>query len=502
MQSGYRFSPPERAYSQVRQDVTQQDYERWQGIDLQVSSFTYSVPLPSPAVGEPITLVVRIVNNGSVAVPTARVDLWKNRSSPPTDPAGSDMYQTLTNLLPEPNNPVEVQFEVVYPQPGQYTLWVLVTPEGSVADSNPADNLQQITLQVKGPAPDLVVEKIDPIAQYPPAGRRFSVSVTIRNQGVLNAGPFRVDLWKDQLALPTNPATSDGGQLVNSLAHGASVTLSYDISYPTGGLYNLWVVPDSLNSVSEMDEANNARAMGLAVNRLDGDADGDGQVNVVDLMLVIGASSSRPGDATWNRACDFDDDDYVGPLDLLAVHDNYGANLLAGRWGGAAQYNVEMTTDGVRKGGFSFQQGLALTFDNAGRPRSLDLCLGEGPKVLWLSTEGLSSPGDTAAFCFHDQDAATGALTIRNVTALVNSVSYSKHRYAIELQITESSSGAVSGFASGLYNRTASVQADGTLLWTGSTSLLTDPAATAAPAPVLRATLARRHTPTILSASG
>ena len=55
-----------------------------------------------------------------------------------------------------------------------------------------------------------------------------------------------------------------------------------------------------------------------------GDVDGDGHVNVVDLLYLVDAFGGVPGDSNYSVACDFNRDDSVDVVDLLMLVENFG----------------------------------------------------------------------------------------------------------------------------------------------------------------------------------
>jgi hypothetical protein len=55
-----------------------------------------------------------------------------------------------------------------------------------------------------------------------------------------------------------------------------------------------------------------------------GDVNGDGQVDVVDLLWLVDAFGSYSGDANWLGACDFNGDGAVDVVDLLDMVFNFG----------------------------------------------------------------------------------------------------------------------------------------------------------------------------------
>jgi hypothetical protein len=59
-----------------------------------------------------------------------------------------------------------------------------------------------------------------------------------------------------------------------------------------------------------------------------GDADGDGLVDVVDLLYMVAAFGSVKGDAQYDPRCDTSLDGAVDVVDLLAMVDNWGESVL------------------------------------------------------------------------------------------------------------------------------------------------------------------------------
>jgi len=55
-----------------------------------------------------------------------------------------------------------------------------------------------------------------------------------------------------------------------------------------------------------------------------GDVDGDGKVEMKDLVLLAKAYGSRPGDPNWNFMADMDNNNFVGLLELVIIAKNYG----------------------------------------------------------------------------------------------------------------------------------------------------------------------------------
>jgi uncharacterized protein (DUF2141 family) len=60
------------------------------------------------------------------------------------------------------------------------------------------------------------------------------------------------------------------------------------------------------------------------VHAIVGDVNGDGKVNMQDIMLVLDAFGSYPGHSRWNAACDLNGDGKVDMADLTIVLSSFG----------------------------------------------------------------------------------------------------------------------------------------------------------------------------------
>ena len=55
-----------------------------------------------------------------------------------------------------------------------------------------------------------------------------------------------------------------------------------------------------------------------------GDIDGDGYVNVADLLVLAGSWATATGQPGYSPACDLDNNGTVNVIDLLILADNWG----------------------------------------------------------------------------------------------------------------------------------------------------------------------------------
>jgi len=58
---------------------------------------------------------------------------------------------------------------------------------------------------------------------------------------------------------------------------------------------------------------------------IQGDINGDGVVNIKDMVIVGAAFGSKPGDPNWDPCADINNDGYVNILDAIIVGINFGA---------------------------------------------------------------------------------------------------------------------------------------------------------------------------------
>ncbi|MDF1562924.1 MAG: CARDB domain-containing protein [Deltaproteobacteria bacterium] len=108
-------------------------------------------------------------------------------------------------------------------------------------------------------AQDLIVTELaaPPSA---PAGTPFEVTVTVENQGTVDAGAFAIRIWSDDHPVVTTSCDYLGRTVVASLPAGASLPVTFEIQSPgdyRDDVYYLAAKVDAEGDVDETDEDNN-----------------------------------------------------------------------------------------------------------------------------------------------------------------------------------------------------------------------------------------------------
>lgn len=120
-----------------------------------------------------------------------------------------------------------------------------------------------------------------------------------------------------------SPAATVEGLLVatiefEAIAPADATELSYAEEFGEHSQTAVWDI--GFNIVDDLD----VETIEINEGGLPGDVDGDGDVDISDLALLLGAYGSCEGDSNYNAYADFDEDGCVGLMDLSVLLSNYG----------------------------------------------------------------------------------------------------------------------------------------------------------------------------------
>ncbi|MBI2065382.1 MAG: hypothetical protein HYT62_05045, partial [Candidatus Yanofskybacteria bacterium] len=141
---------------------------------------------------------------------------------------------------------------------GTHKFEVCADTGSVVSESNEGDNCTTQTFTVSAPGqPDLIITAFSVPNGTP--GQVVPVSVTVQNTGTAAAGAFEVAVNRDRNSMACNTA-EHGRATVSSLAAGASVTVTPDMTLPnTVNTFTAVAMADSDCAVTESNETNNTR---------------------------------------------------------------------------------------------------------------------------------------------------------------------------------------------------------------------------------------------------
>ena len=147
------------------------------------------------------------------------------------------------------------------------------------------------------------------------SGWNVNINVTVGNEGV-SVETFNLTVYADVNTTVIGDEIIIGTQTNITLAAGNSKTLNFTwitTGFPTCRNYTISGYAHPVSN--ETDTLDNLRVGGKIYVRLMGDADGDGDVDVVDQRLVQLAMFTMPGYPSWNAYADIDGDGDVDVVD-------------------------------------------------------------------------------------------------------------------------------------------------------------------------------------------
>ncbi len=122
-------------------------------------------------------------------------------------------------------------------------------------------------------------------------------------------------------AITANGGAGDPGGYDRGGGGGAGGRIAiYYSSNPFGGAIAAYGGPGAYGS----EGSGGPGGAGTLYLAYTGDVNGDGAVDVIDLLWLIDAFGTYTGDAKYNPACDFNGDGAVDVIDLLYMIDNFG----------------------------------------------------------------------------------------------------------------------------------------------------------------------------------
>lgn len=149
---------------------------------------------------------------------------------------------------------------------------------------------------------------------YP--GRIVTIIVVPMNRGNLTIETFNVTLYRNSTPIEIKEVT---------LGPWSNTTLTF--YWNTSGLtpcnnFTIWAEASAVPY--EINPFNNVYYDGWVKIKLFGDVNGDGTIDILDLVEACSRYALKKGDPGWSDDCDLNEDGYINILDIVTISSRYG----------------------------------------------------------------------------------------------------------------------------------------------------------------------------------
>jgi hypothetical protein len=163
---------------------------------------------------------------------------------------------------------------------------------------------------------DLAITDVSPAKSWVYKGNTIDINVTAKNLGNVTES-FDVKAYCDSDLIGTIP--------VIDLAPDAEVTLTFTWNTTLATVCHNYTVRGEATIVPfEYNTTNNVYIDGNIKVKILGDINGDGKVDIMDVLVVAKAFGSYPGHERWNPEADLNMDNKIDIKDIFLVAKNYG----------------------------------------------------------------------------------------------------------------------------------------------------------------------------------
>ena len=145
-------------------------------------------------------------------------------------------------------------------------------------------------------------------------GYPANITITVENQGVI-AETFNLTLYANTTEIETKEI------MLESNAN-LIVTFTWNTTHFAKGNYNIWAYAEPVPS--EIDTTDNLLTDGIVTVTIPGDVNGEGTVDIYDLITVAAAYGFTPSSSNWDPNADINGDNIIDIYDLIGVATNFG----------------------------------------------------------------------------------------------------------------------------------------------------------------------------------
>jgi len=275
--------------------------------DIALKPGSFAVTPVNPLSGSIADILVTAINIGNTAQQNIAVSFYNG------DPQnGGVLIEEVTIPMLTPGDKRTVSVEWTVPEVSEpVTLYAVADPEGLIAGDTTSNNT--LTLTCLFPDIDTAV-----LTRKNITDTLISLTGTVRNTGALDTGEFTVEIRKDR---------TDGqilhSEVIDNLEPNEikQVTCLWDVTGIIMDNVWLYLIADAVDVVAEFDDSNNTYLLKINPSLLKGDINGDGEVNISDVILCLRMAIGLP--------ITIDGQTYETPYDLFkSVADmNYSEDI-------------------------------------------------------------------------------------------------------------------------------------------------------------------------------
>lgn len=230
--------------------------------DLKINAIM--VPGGSLFAGDDVPVTLTVQNRGATDADDFRLDVYKHLATAPGQAQPGDAHCPISGLAA--GMFTSCSLNLAYANAGTYSLWVQIDTLDQVNEAIEINNTNgPVSITLTLPTADLVIDNLTVAPTNPRIGQAATVTITLRNQGTGDTGPFRADIYKNLAASPATGQTGDANCTIAGLAAGATTLCSVTVVYSAAGSATLWARADTLNQVKESSEGNNTRSANVIV---------------------------------------------------------------------------------------------------------------------------------------------------------------------------------------------------------------------------------------------
>jgi hypothetical protein len=175
------------------------------------------------------------------------------------------------------------------------------------------------TLEVGAGFHDVAAKAITPLGTLIAQGYGAKIKVIVANQGTFTES-FNFTLYANGTVIAANITVTSLAGLSEAEHTVTWITTGWDY-----GNYTLSVNATTVEGETEVSD--NSLIEGWTIVTLPGDVEGDGDVDIFDIVKIAGSYGSKEGQLKYDPNCDINKDTKVDIFDVVIAAGNYGRKL-------------------------------------------------------------------------------------------------------------------------------------------------------------------------------